>query len=52
MEAAFIQFRVLKDLLHLRLEAVALDDVPRLLPDLSIGQVEGILSRIKNEKPP
>jgi hypothetical protein len=35
-EAAFIQSQGAEDLLHLRLDAVALDELPRLLPDLSI----------------
>jgi len=32
----FIQSQGAEDRLHLRLEAVALDELPRLLPDLSI----------------
>ena len=35
-EAAFIQSQSADDLLYLRLEAVALDELPRLLPDLPI----------------
>lgn len=35
-EAAFIQSQGAEDLLHLRLDAVALDELPRLLPDLPI----------------